>query len=57
MKRFDFGVGGSVRQELTRRASSVLGVMGRQCLVSTVLFGVCMTTGRCGEARMDDFTQ
>lgn len=28
MKRFDFGVGGSVRQELTRRASSVLGVMG-----------------------------
>lgn len=20
-------------------------------------FGVCMTTGRCGEAQMDDFTQ
>lgn len=57
MKRFDFGVGRSVRQEPMRGASSVLGVMGRQCLVSTVLFGVCMTTGRCGEARMDDFTQ
>lgn len=57
MKRFDFGVGGSVRQELTRRASSVLGVMGSALPSVDGSFGVCMTTGRCGEARMDDFTQ
>lgn len=57
MKRSDFGVGEKRSSRTDEKSFVSFGSDGSAVPSVDGSFGVCMTTGRCGEAQMDDFTQ